>query len=86
MAEKKKKKAPRLPEDENLNSRWTEGIPLSPSWWAPTFITLLVVGLAYLVVFYFSGGRWPIPGIGNWNLLVGIFIMLGGFAMTLRWR
>lgn len=86
MAKNKKRKNVRLPEDEDLNSRWTEGIPLSPSWWAPTFVTLLIVGLLWLVIFYFSGTRFPIPGIGNWNMLVGISFMLAGFGMTLRWR
>lgn len=86
MAKNKKRKNVNLPEDEELNSRWTEGIPLSPSWWAPVFVTLLIVGLAWLVIFYFSGGRFPIPNIGNANMLIGIAFMLAGFAMTLRWR
>lgn len=67
-------------------TRWTEGVPLSPSWWAPAFSAILIVGLVWLVVFYLSAGRFPIPAIGNWNILVGISIMLVGFGMTLKWR
>ena len=73
-------------QDADVEQRWTDGIPLSPSWWAPAFVTILIVGLVYLVVFYLSSGRLPIPGIGNWNILVGVAIMLVGFGMTLRWR
>lgn len=86
MAKNRKRRHDRLPEDEDLNSRWTEGMPLSPSWWAPVFVTLLVIGLVWLVTFYFSGGRFPIPGIGNWNMAVGIAFMIAGFIMTLSWR
>lgn len=73
-------------QDADVDARWTDGIPLSPSWWAPTFVAILLVGLVYLVVFYLSSGRLPIPGIGNWNILVGVGIMMVGFFMTLRWR
>ncbi len=65
---------------------WTKGIPLSPSWWAPTFITLLILGLLWVVVYYFSGTAYPIPGIGHVNLAIGIGLMLAGFIMTLRWK
>ncbi len=71
---------------ESVSERWTDGIPLSPSWWAPAFITILLIGLIYLVVFYLTSGRFPIPGIHNWNIAVGVGIMLVGFGMTLRWR
>lgn len=71
---------------ESVSERWTDGIPLSPSWWAPAFVTILIVGLIYLVVFYLTSGRFPIPSIGNWNIAVGVGIMLVGFGMTLRWR
>lgn len=90
MAEKKdqkrKKEARARAEEQSDIPNWTDGIPLSPSWWAPVFITFLLVGLIWLVVFYFSGYQYPIPGIGNANLLIGIGIMMIGFIMTLRWR
>ncbi|MFT0761942.1 cell division protein CrgA [Scrofimicrobium sp. R131] len=87
MADKRNKKSGgSRGNDQDVSARWTDGIPLSPSWWAPAFITVLIVGLLYLVVFYLSSGRFPIPQIGNWNILVGVGIMLVGFGMTLRWR
>lgn len=88
MAEAKKRDDDRRIkiEEEDVPDSWTKGIPLSPSWWAPTFITLLIIGLVWLVVYYFSGTLYPIPGIGWWNMVIGIVIMLSGFFMTLKWR
>lgn len=73
-------------DDEDIPDSWTKGIPLSPSWWAPTFVTLLIVGLVWLVIYYFAGWNYPIPGIGYWNLVIGIGFLLAGFIMTLRWK
>lgn len=87
MAEsKKRKKDGREVSDDTEIRNWTDGIPLSPRWWAPTFITLLIVGLLWLMVYYISSERFPIPGISWWNLVIGLVIMMVGFLMTLKWR
>lgn len=87
MAEsKKRKKNGREAADDTELHAWTEGIPLSPRWWAPAFVTLLILGLVWLMVYYISGGSYPIPTISWWNMVIGLAIMLVGFLMTLRWR
>lgn len=58
----------------------------SPRWWAPVMLTLMVLGLAWIVVFYISQTAYPIPKIGSWNLGIGFGLLLAGFAMTTRWR
>ena len=62
----------------------------NPKWFVPLFVTLLIVGLAWVIIFYATsqnGGQgYPIPGIGNWNLLIGFLIMLVGFIMTMWWN
>ncbi|MDN5769213.1 MAG: cell division protein CrgA [Humibacillus sp.] len=58
----------------------------NPTWWAPTFVTLLVVGLLWIVVYYVSEYKYPVPSIGVWNLAVGFVLLMGGFIMTMRWR
>ncbi|MGO1509930.1 MAG: cell division protein CrgA [Actinomycetaceae bacterium] len=58
----------------------------SPSWWAPTMVTLMVVGLLFVLVTYLTSAQYPVPGIGNWNLGIGFGIAMIGFLMTLRWR
>ena len=87
MAESKKRKkdGKEVSDDTEIQS-WTSGIPLSPSWWAPVFSTLLIVGLVWLMVYYISGAKYPIPGINWWNLVIGLGIMMAGFFMTIRWR
>lgn len=83
---KKRKKNGRVASEDTEIKSWTDGIPLSPAWWVPTFVTLLILGLVWLMVYYISGAKFPIPGIGAWNMGVGIGLMLVGFIMTLRWR
>lgn len=61
----------------------------NPKWFVPLFVTLLIVGLAWVIIFYAtsqSGPGYPIPAIGNWNLLIGFLIMLAGFIMTMWWN
>jgi hypothetical protein len=63
----------------------------SPSWYPVVMAVVLVLGLAYLVVYYLtSSGTSPhIPlmgDIGAWNFAVGFGIMLLGLSMAVRWR
>ena len=82
---KRKKNGKEVSEDTEIQM-WTDGIPLSPGWWAPVFVSLLLIGLLWLIVYYVSSAVYPIPGIGAWNLAIGLGIMMVGFLMTLRWR
>lgn len=59
---------------------------LNPSWWVPTMLGLMVLGLLWLVVFYLSSSKYPVPGIGTWNLAIGFVLLMTGFAMTTRWK
>ncbi|ENO18396.1 hypothetical protein HMPREF9004_0965 [Schaalia cardiffensis F0333] len=83
---KKRKKDGREVSDDTEIHSWTEGIPLSPRWWAPAFVTLLLLGLVWLMVYYISSGTYPIPNISWWNMVIGLGIMMVGFLMTLKWR
>jgi hypothetical protein len=55
-------------------------------WFVPTMVGLLIAGLAWVVVFYVSESRYPIPDIGAWNLVCGFAVMLLGFGLATRWR
>lgn len=46
----------------------------------------MLIGLAWIIVYYVSKVQLPIPSLGNWNILVGFGIMMIGFLMTTRWR
>lgn len=61
-------------------------VDANPAWWAPTMVTLMVVGLVWLVVCYLTQTKYPAPGIGYWNLVIGFVAIIAGFMMTTRWR
>ncbi len=63
----------------------------SPRWYPIAIGVVLVIGLAWLVVYYMthSGTDPHVPfmgDIGGWNFVVGFGIMLVGLIMTVRWR
>lgn len=58
----------------------------NPPWLVPTMITLMVVGLIWVVVTYLWQSGGPIPGIGSWNLAIGFVLIMSGFLLTMRWR
>ena len=58
----------------------------NPEWWVPVLVTLLLLGLAWIVTFYISQGTWPIRSFGYWNLVAGFGLLIGGFGMAMRWR
>ncbi|GAB3596982.1 cell division protein CrgA [Microbacterium tumbae] len=55
-------------------------------WFKPVMVGFMLLGLAWILVFYISNMQWPIPGIQSWNLAIGLGIALIGFLMTTRWR
>jgi hypothetical protein len=55
-------------------------------WFKPVMVGFMLLGLVWILVFYITGMLYPIPGLGSWNLLIGLGIALIGFLMTTRWR
>ncbi|MFT4233439.1 MAG: cell division protein CrgA [Microbacterium sp.] len=58
----------------------------NPVWFKPVMVAFMLIGLAWILVFYLTGTAYPIPGIGAWNLAVGFGIAFIGFLMTTQWR
>lgn len=58
----------------------------NPVWFKPVMFGFMILGLAWIIAFYLSNGRFPIPDLSNWNILIGFGIMFVGFLMTTRWR
>lgn len=95
-----KAEARREKERENLRRRTTpQAVKLeggkNPSWWVPTMLSLMVLGLLWLVVYYLAGTGTndkgeaivlPIPALGAWNMGVGFALIMIGFVMTTRWK
>lgn len=62
------------------------GPPVLQAWVAPTMVTLLVLGLAWVVVYYITSAAWPIAALGDWNLLVGLGLIGLGCVAATKWR
>jgi len=64
----------------------------SAPWVAPTMVTLFVVGLLWIVVFYIAGADIPVMNsIGGAynalvNVLIGFSFITAGFIVSTKWR
>jgi hypothetical protein len=58
----------------------------SPTWYPAVMASVLVIGLAWLVVYYLAPDNALMNGLGNWNFAVGFGVMLVGLVMAVRWR
>lgn len=62
----------------------------SPRWVAVLFVTLMLVGLAWLVAFYvMNAADASVPvfdDLGNFNLAVGFVFIGAGFLVATKWR
>jgi hypothetical protein len=58
----------------------------NPVWFKPIMFGFMLIGLAWIVVFYISSAQFPISGIGSWNIVIGFGVAFVGFLMTLWWR
>lgn len=60
----------------------------SPSWLVPTMLTMFIVGLLWIVVFYLAGSNVPVMrDLSNLtNVLVGFGFIAVGFGLATRWK
>ena len=58
----------------------------SPRWLAPAMVGSFLLGLAWIVTFYISETRYPVPDIGAWNMIIGFSFIGFGFSLATRWR
>jgi uncharacterized membrane protein len=66
--------------------RSPQKLPSRP-WVAPLMVTLFLVGLLWIVVYYVTRGDIPgMRALGDWNLLVGFAMIAVGFAVSTQWR
>jgi hypothetical protein len=49
-------------------------------------VTNFLVGLVWIVIFYVSQTRFPISGIGAWNMIIGFSFIAVGFSLATKWR
>ena len=61
--------------------------PSSRRWVPPTFITVGLLGVVWLIVFYIAGSQIPfMVALGNWNVLIGMAGMAAAFGIATLWK
>jgi hypothetical protein len=68
-----------------------KGNSANPAWLMPVAVTLLIVGLLWIMVYYISQTLYPLGAgtpinIGAANILVGFGLMMVGFGFFTRWK
>lgn len=59
----------------------------SPRWLAPVMVACLVVGLAWIAVYYVTNGNLAvISTLGYWNMVIGFVLIVSGVVLSTRWR
>jgi hypothetical protein len=72
--------------DEQLHMEEPHAPLESPAWLAPVMIANFLIGLFWIVVFYVTEQRYPVPGIQEWNMLIGFTFIAIGFSLATKWR
>jgi hypothetical protein len=64
------------------------GVRTRPSapWVGGLAVGLILFGLIWLIVFYLSGGSYPVASWGYWNLAVGFAGLVSSLVVLSRWR
>jgi Cell division protein CrgA len=81
VADNKKLKAQRTAKPKKVKA------PASRRWVPPTFITVGLLGVAWLIVYYVAGPSIPFMSeLGNWNILIGMGGMAAAFLIATLWK
>ncbi len=56
-------------------------------WVVPVMVTALLLGLAWIVVFYLAGQEIPLMrDLGYWNLGIGMGLIMVGLLTAMKWE
>ncbi len=59
----------------------------SPPWFGGVLLACFVVGIAWLLTYYFSsGGVLGMQHLGGWNLAVGFGFIVAGLGLATQWK
>ena len=85
---KVRKKSVYTPPEGVLQARTAaRAVQPSPRWYAPLMVTLMLLGLLWIVVYYVAGERIPVMvSLDAWNFAIGFGAMVAGLVMSMRWR
>jgi hypothetical protein len=59
----------------------------SSVWFVVLFLGLMLIGLAWLLVFQLASTSIPfLADLGPWNYAIAFAFMISGLLLTMRWR
>lgn len=63
----------------------------NPVWYVPVAVTLMIIGLFWIMVYYISQTLYPLGAgtpvnLGAGNIIVGFGLIMAGFFMMTRWK
>ncbi len=63
-----------------------KAVKIGSRWTAPIMVTLFIVGLLWIVVWYIDPTNPVMERLSYWNVVIGFALIGGGFAAATRWR
>ena len=89
-AEKKKQSGQAQLSEKRAERKRTVAAPGSRQWVVPTFITVGLLGVLWLVVYYVTASvQITVPlmtELGGWNVVIGMSGMALAFALATLWK
>ncbi|MGH3715612.1 MAG: cell division protein CrgA [Micromonosporaceae bacterium] len=89
----RKKKVYTPPAELSPRPTTSESKKPSPMWVPILAVSLIVLGIAWLVIFYLSNAfyelpDWALPAaeLGYWNLAIGFGALVASLLVLSRWR
>lgn len=87
-SKKRKRSANKVKANTDLHPSWTEGMKRSPRWYAPLSMSIMGVGLLWIVLHYVLAQTLGINllHLGNFNIALGFGVIMVGFVMLMWWK
>ena len=86
-ADKKKQASAEAAAEARKERKRRVAAPGSRRWVPPTFITVGLLGVLWLVVYYIGGHLIPfMSDLGGWNVLIGMGCMAAAFGIATLWK
>lgn len=82
-----KRKAKATRQRATADRRRRAKAPATRRWVPPVFITVGLLGVAWLVTYYIAGYLIPpMAALGNWNILIGMGMLALSFIIATLWK
>jgi hypothetical protein len=64
-----------------------QGLPNERRWVAPLFVTIALLGVAWIVVWNVTSASIPFMGaLGGWNMVIGMGLIAAALLLMTLWK